>query len=70
MLQLDQEFFFVHDWVDASFANDARFRHLFHGVEFALLTVFYFPHFAETAPPNHILEVEMSFIHSYNQIFD
>ena len=68
MLQLDQEFFFIHDWVDASFANDAGFGHLFHGVEFALLAMFNFPHFAEATPPNHILEMEMSFIHSYINI--
>ena len=65
MLQLYKEFFFIHDGVDASFANDARFGHLFHGVELALLPVFYFPNFSKSTPPNHILEMEMSFVNSY-----
>lgn len=59
MVELCEEFLFVHDGVDTALADDARLGHFFHGEQFALFALLDLPHLAKAATPNHILEMEV-----------
>ena len=65
VVELHEEFLFVHHRVDGAFADDARLRHLLHCVKLFLFTMFNFPHFAKASSAYHVAESEVVFCYCY-----
>ena len=62
MVELAEEFLLIHDRVDTALGDDSRLGHLLHCEELFLFLLLDFPHFAETASSNHILECKVVLI--------
>jgi len=58
VVELDEEFLFVHDGVDGALADDAGFGHFLEGEGRLGLGGLDAPDLAEAAAPDHALEVE------------
>jgi len=67
VMKLAQEFFLIHDRVDAALGYDSRLGHLLHGVEGLFFSELYSPHLAEAATPDHILKVKVVLVYFYEQ---
>ena len=65
VVELDEEFLFVHDGVDGALADDAGFGHFLEGEGRLGLGGLDAPDLAEAAAPNHALEVETLLRNSY-----
>ena len=59
IVNLREDLSFVHDRLDAFLGEDSRLGHLFHSIMLFRFLPLYFPHFAETAPPNAVLVGEV-----------
>ena len=59
VFQPGEEFSFIHDGVDAFFADDFGFKHFLHGEEFFGFFELYAPDFAKTTLTDHVEIVEM-----------
>lgn len=70
MVQLDEEFFFIHNWVDRAFTDDTGFRHLLHGVELFFFTLFNFPDLSKATAADYILEVEVDLGYDYRSTLE
>ena len=65
MFELSKELLFVHDGGNTPFLDDPALVHFLHGKQLLFLFLLHLPNFAEAAPPNHILKLEMALVHSY-----
>ena len=65
MVKLTQEFFLIHNRVDAALGYDSRLGHLLHGVEGLFFSELNAPHFAEAASADHILKVKVVLVYFY-----
>lgn len=61
-LKPTEEFFFIHNWVDTSFGDDACFINDFQGVDFLGFFLHDFPNSAEAAFAYNFDEVEIAFV--------
>ena len=70
MIELAEELFLVHDWVDTAFTNDSSLGHLLHGIQFFVFAMLDLPNFTETASTDHILPIEVILVRFWIQIKD
>ena len=62
MVELAQELFLVHDRVHGALRDYTSLRHFFHSEKLLFLSEFNFPDFAEAAPSDDVLKIEVVLI--------
>ena len=67
MVKLAEELFLVHDRVDTALGDNAGLGHLLHGEQLLFFLEVDSPNFAETAPSDDVLEVEMVLVDFYKR---
>ena len=58
-LDMREKLEFIHDGGDRFFGHYSSFEHLFHCVSLFLFLFFNAPHFAEAAPSDNVVELEV-----------
>lgn len=65
MMKLAQEFFLIHNRVDAALGYNSCLGHFFHGIEGLFFSHLDTPHLAKAASADHILKVEVVLVYFY-----